>query len=61
MRLSLDLNFSQLSKVTMGKPSKLKSLRESPRIWEANIISTVPGDPNPQARLSEPMGYSRDT
>jgi hypothetical protein len=51
----------RLSKVTMGRPSKPKSLRESLRLWESNIISTVPGDPNHQARLSKTMDYSRDT
>jgi hypothetical protein len=51
----------RLSKVTMGQHSNPKSLRESLRLWESNIISTVPGDPNPQARLREPMDYSRDT
>jgi hypothetical protein len=45
----------------MAWPSEPKSLRESLRLWESNIISTVPGDPNPQARLREPMDYSRDT
>jgi hypothetical protein len=53
--------FPRLSKVTMGRPLEPKSLRESLRLWESNITSTVPGDPNPQARLSEPMDYSRDT
>jgi hypothetical protein len=37
------------------------ALSESLGLWEANIISTVPGDPSPQARLSEPMDYSGDT
>jgi hypothetical protein len=50
----------RLFKVTMSRPSKLKSLRQSLRLSESNIISTVPGDPNPQARLSEPMDSSRD-
>jgi hypothetical protein len=43
----------------MGWPSKPKSLREFLRLLESNIISTVPGDANPQARLSKPMDYSR--
>jgi hypothetical protein len=47
--------------MTMGCPSQPKSLRESLRLWESNVISTVPGDPNPQARLSESMDFSRDT
>jgi hypothetical protein len=50
-----------LFKVTMGWPSDMKSLRMSLRLWESNIISTVPGDPNPQVRLNRSMDYSRDT
>jgi hypothetical protein len=43
-----------------GWPSEQKSLKESLRLWDSNI-STVPGDPSPQDRLSKLMGYSRDT
>jgi hypothetical protein len=61
MKLSLDFNFPRLFKMTIHWPSEPKSLRESLRLWESNIISTVPGDPNPQIRLRGPMDYSRDT